>query len=239
MTEWAARRFWTDAVAVPAPGGHEVRLDARVLRTPLKSPLVLPTRAMAEAVAAEWAAAGERIDPLAMPVTRSANAAVDKVATQKEEVAALLAEYGATDLLCYRAEGPPPLVERQRAEWDPLLDWARDAHGAMLRTTVGVMPAAQDADALARLRAPLDAAGPFELTALHDLIALSGSLVIGLAVSDGAWTAEDAWRRSRLDEIWQAEQWGEDAEAAAFAERRGGEFLHAARFLDLSRAGGT
>ena len=235
MTEWAACRFWSEATAVPAEGGHQVRLDARVLRTPSKSPLILPTRAMAEAVAAEWAAAGERIDPLAMPVTRSANSAIDKVAVQRAEVADLLAEYGATDLLCYRAEEPQALVERQAREWDPLLDWARRARGADLRTTRGVMPARQDPEALARLRAPLDAASPFALTALHDLIALSGSLVIGIAVSDGAWDAEDVWRRSRLDEIWQAEQWGEDEEAAAFAARRRRDFLHAARFLDLSR----
>lgn len=235
MTEWAARRFWTQARAVPAGDGFEVRLDDRVLRTPLKSALLLPTAAMAEAVAAEWAAAGERIDPLAMPVTRSANSAVDKVATQQAEVVDLLAEYGATDLLCYRAEGPEELAQRQAREWDPFLDWARDVHGAELRTVEGVMPTAQDPAALARLRAPLDAADPFALTALHDLVALSGSLVIALAVADGAWPAEAAWDASRLDEAWQAEIWGADEEAEAFAARRRADFLHAWRFLGLSR----
>lgn len=235
MSEWAPRRFWTEARAVPAEGGHEVRLDARVLRTPLKSPLVLPTAAMAEAVATEWAAAGERIDPFAMPVTRSANSAIDKVAVQREEVADLLAGYGATDLLCYRAEGPEALAARQAAAWDPLLAWARGAHGAALRVTAGVMPAAQDPEALQRLRAPLDRAGPFELAALHDLVALSGSLVIALAVADGAAEPEEAWTASRIDEDWQAEQWGEDAEAAGFAARRRADFLHAHRFLSLSR----
>lgn len=235
MSEWAAKRFWTEALVVPAPGGYEVRLDARILRTPLKSPLVLPTAAMAEAVAAEWAAAGELIDPRAMPVTRSANSAVDKVATQRGEVADLLAEYGATDLLCYRAGAPEALVERQAGAWDPFLDWAREAHGAALRTTTGVMPIAQDPKALACLRAPLDAADAFALTALHDLIALSGSLVIGLAVADAAWETDAAWTASRLDELWQFEQWGEDFDAVALAERKRGDFLHAARFLSLSR----
>ncbi len=239
MSEWVARRFWTRARVEEAPGGHEVRLDERVLRTPLRSALLLPTAAMAKAIAAEWDAAGERIDPLAMPVTRSANSAVDKVAPQRAEIADLLGEYGATDLLCYRAEGPEALVRRQAAAWDPLLDWAEEACGAGLETTVGVMPIAQDAAALARLRAPLEAADAFALTALHDLVSISGSLVIALAVSDGALTAAEAWEASCLDEAWQLEIWGADDEAAAHAARRRRDLLHAARFLDLSRVDGT
>lgn len=235
MSEWAARRFWAEAVVARVPGGHEVRLDDRVLRTPLRSPLLLPTAAMAEAVAAEWDASGERIDPLAMPVTRSANSAVDKVAPQRAEVAALLAEYGATDLLCYRAEGPDELVRRQADAWDPLLDWAATTHGARLIPTTGVMPRAQDGAALAALRGPLDDADPFALTALHDLVALSGSLVIALAVAEAALDPNEAWAVSRLDEDWQAELWGADEEAGVLAARRRSDFLHAHRFLGLSR----
>ncbi len=216
MSEWAARRFWTRARVAEVPGGHEVRLDDRALRTPLRSPLVLPTVAMAEAVAAEWDAAGERIDPLAMPVTRSANSAVDKVAPQREEVIGLLAEYGATDLLCYRADGPAPLIERQMAAWDPLLAWAEDAHDARLRCAVDVMPIAQDATAMARLRAPLEAADSFALTAFHDLVSISGSLVIALAVAQGALRVEAGWDASALDEAWQREILG---------RRRGGRGL--------------
>lgn len=233
MTDWAAKRFWTDATAVPEAAGWGVRLDQRPLRTPLKAPLVVPTRAFAEAVAAEWAEAPPVIDPRAMRATRLANAAIDKVAAQHAEVVDHVAAYGATDLLCYRAEGPETLVERQRAAWDPVLAWAHEALGAEMRVATGIMPVEQDPNALARLREPVEAADPFRLAAIHDLVALTGSLVLGLSVTHGWLAPEEAWSLSRLDEDFQAEEWGADEEAAEMAALRRGAFLDAARFFIL------
>ncbi|WP_306132628.1 ATP12 family chaperone protein [Roseivivax marinus] len=237
MTEWAARRFWTDATAEPMEGGgHTVRLDGRAVKTPAKSPLILPSEAMARAVAAEWAAQGELIAPLSMPVTRGANAAIDKVRPQRAEVADMLAEYGDSDLLCYRAETPEELVARQEAAWDPLLDWAADTLGARLEARTGIMHAPQDADSLTRLRAAVHRLDAFELAAFHDLVSLTGSLVIGFAAERGQGASDDLWTASRIDEDWQAQQWGEDEEAANAAEHKRRAFHDAVAFLSLARA---
>jgi chaperone required for assembly of F1-ATPase len=229
---WAPRRFWTDVAVAEGEGGWEVRLDGSPVRTPARAPLRLPTRAFAEAVAAEWAAVEGQVDPRAMPATRLANAALDKVAAAEAEVAAHVASFGASDLLCYRAEGPPALVARQDAAWDPVLAWAADALGARLVVARGVMPVAQDRAVLAALRACLDV-GPFRLAALYDLVALSGSLVLGLAVAQGWLGPEEAWSLSRLDEDFQAEEWGADEEAEAAAAGRRAAFLEAARLWRL------
>jgi Chaperone required for the assembly of the mitochondrial F1-ATPase len=231
------RRFWTEVAIEPAPQGHALRLDARPVRTPAKADLVVPTRALAEAVAEEWRAQGETVEPAAMPLTRAANAAIDRVTREREAVAELLAGYGETDLLCYRAPEPETLAARQAEAWDPLLDWAAEAFGARLLPAEGVMFVAQDADALARLARAVAAHDPWELTALHDLVTLSGSLVIGLAVSHGALDEGDAWARSRIDEAWNEEKWGEDAEAAARTAAKRAEFAEAVRLLSLLRAG--
>lgn len=233
---WAARRFWRE-VTVEAEGeGFAVLLDGRRVRTPLKAPLALPTRAFAEAVAEEWRAQGEVVNPGAMPATRLANAAIDKVGASRAEVVAMLGDYGRTDLLCYRAEGPARLLERQRAAWDPLLAWAEEALGARLATGAGVMPVAQAEGDLARLRAAVDGLDDFALSAFHDLVALSGSLVLALAVAQGRLAPEAAWELSRLDEAFQIEEWGEDEEAAKAAEGKRGAFLDAARFMALLAA---
>lgn len=229
---WAPRRFWSEVAVGEVAGAWEVRLDGRPVRTPARAPLRIPTRAFAEAMAAEWAAVSGAVDPRAMPATRLANAAVDKVAAAEREVAAHVAGFGASDLLCYRAEGPPALVERQDAAWDPLLAWSAEALGAPLRVARGVMPVAQEPGALACLRARLDV-GPFRLAALHDLVALSGSLVLGLAVAEGWLGPEEGWSLSRLDEDFQAEEWGADEEAEAAASGRRAAFLAAARLWRL------
>ncbi|WP_347310958.1 ATP12 family chaperone protein [Defluviimonas sp. SAOS-178_SWC] len=234
MSGWTAKRFWKDVRTEAVEGGYAVYLDARPIRSPAKRPLVLPTVAMAEAVAAEWAAVDKVVDPGVMPVTRSANAAIDKVAVQFGEVAALIAAYGGSDLLCYRAEGPEELVRAQAEAWDPLLDWASDTYGAPLVTTVGVIPVAQSPESLTRLSAPLFSASAFELTALHDLVSLTGSLVLGLAATCDAFEPETIWRLSRIDEDWQAAQWGEDEEAAHAAARKHDAFLHARHFWEIS-----
>jgi len=200
----------------------------------------MPTRALAEAVAAEWDAAaaepGAELNPADLPLTRAANTAIDRVTPEHDAVAATVAAYGGTDLLCYRAPGPEGLVRRQAGGWDPLLAWTRETLGARLLLAEGVMHLAQPPETLARLEAEVRAHGPWELTALHDLVTLTGSLVIGLAVSRGRLTAAEAWPLGRIDEDWNVEEWGEDAEAAAGAARRRAEFLNAARLLALLRA---
>ncbi|MEM6745425.1 MAG: ATP12 family protein [Pseudomonadota bacterium] len=228
-----AKRFWTRAEAREAEGGWTVALDDRPLRTPKGLPFVAPCRAVAEASAEEWDAQAEKPDPATMPVTRSINTAVDRAGPEFEAIAEMVAAYGRSDLLCYRAPGPGSLVARQAEGWDPLLAWAESRHGARLICAEGIVPVAQPEAALAALDAAVRACSPFELTALHDLVALSGSLVLGLAAAEGAVEAEDAWRLSRIDEDFQAERWGEDAEAAEMAERRRREFLFAKRFLTL------
>lgn len=236
MTGWTARRFWTTVTVTPASDGHAVRLDSRPLRTPAKQPLTLPTRALAEAVAAEWTAVEGPVDPRRMPFTRSANAAVDKVTPQFAEVAALIADYGGSDLLCYRAEAPEALAARQAAAWDPILAWAAQRHDARLAVMRGVVPVAQPPECLARLAAAVHATTPFELTALHDLVSLSGSLLLGLAATEPDADPEALWPLSRIDEDWQAEIWGRDDAAAVDAEAKKQAFLHAHRFWQTLKA---
>jgi len=235
MSEWKAKRFWTGVNVAEGEEGYTVLLDARPVRTPAKAPLILPTRAMAEAIAAEWEAQEKEIDPTSMPATRAANSAIDKVAVQFDEVADMLSAYGDSDLLCYRAETPQELVDRQAAAWDPLLDWAHETFGARLEPRTGIMHAPQSPEALARLDAALRRQTPFQLAAFHDLVALSGSLVIALAAVHDHLPAEDLWALSRIDELWQEEQWGHDEEAHETAEIKRGSFLDAKRFHDLTR----
>ena len=237
MTEWKARRFWKNAAVEPAEGGWQIRLDGKPVRTPGKLPLIVPSRALADAIAAEWDAQKDVIDPGAMPLTRAANSAIEKVAPQFDAVADMLAEYGGTDLLSYRADHPQALAQRQAAAWDPLLDWAAETHDARLATTHGVIPVPQNAAALANLRARLAMLTPWELTALHDLVTLPGSLILGLAVFDGRLTADDAHSLSRIDEDHQAEAWGRDEEAEAAAAARLTALRDAARLLELLRQG--
>lgn len=233
MSGWAAKRFWQQASVDAVEGGYGVRLDARPVKTPAKQPLVLPTEGMAVAIAAEWDAQQGLIRPDTMPLTRAANSAIDKVAPQIDGVVGEIANYGATDLLCYRASDPPPLVARQAAGWDPLLDWAHQDLGGPLVVTAGVIPVAQPAESLARLRSHVAAHSAFQLAALHDLVAISGSLILGLAVAHARLQAEEAFALSRIDESWQVEQWGEDEEAAAQEVLRRSAFLTAERFLAL------
>ena len=227
------RRFWTTAGVRPEAGGFAVALDARPLRTPAGAALVAPTEALAAAIAAEWDALEAEIDPRRLPLTRLANSAIDRVAPQRAAIVAAIAEYGATDLLCYRAEGPEALAARQAAAWDPWLLWARRSLGAPLlafRRSDAPAPAAREPR---RPRAAVAAESDFGLVALHDLVALSGSLVLGLAVRRGALDPAEAWELSRLDETWQAEQWGLDSEAEAAAAVRRAGFLDAARLSTL------
>ena len=232
---WAAKRFWAEVTVEAVAGGFGVRLDARAVKTPAKAAFVVPSRALAEAVAREWRAQQGVVDPQAMPFTRYANSAIDKVAAQFDEVVAIVAAYGGTDLLCYRAVGPDRLVVRQAAAWDPLLAWVAGV-GAPLKAVAGVMHIAQPPTSLAVLTGRVGALDIFGLAGFHDLVAISGSLVIGLAVIDG-WAAPDVlWPLCRIDEDWQAEVWGADEEAEAAGVLKRQDFLRAAEFYALCRA---
>jgi len=236
MSEWKAKRFWKAAAVVEASEGFAVELDGRGVKTPAKRALVLPTQALAQAVATEWDDQTEVINPNTMPVTKTANVAIDKVSIQHAEVADMLAAYGDSDLLCYRADAPEELIARQNAQWEPMLDWAEEALGARLHPRTGIIHAPQDADALATLTARTHAYGPFELAAFHDLVSLSGSLILGFAAAMNVRPAEAIWDLSRLDENWQEEQWGKDEDATALALIKRDAFLHAVRVFDLLHA---
>lgn len=233
MSEWAAKRFW-DKVSVEATdGGFAVQLDGRAVRTPQKTLVAMPSEAMAQAVAMEWDAQGEKIDPLSMPVTRAANAALDKVTPQHGEVVDMLAAYGDSDLLCYRADSPEGLVAKQAAGWDPLVDWSATDLGAPLQLRTGIMHVPQAPESLATMHGHVAAFDPFRLTAFHDLVSITGSLILGLAVTRGRLEATAAWNLSRIDEDWQISQWGEDEEAAEQAALKRRDLLAAERFFAL------
>jgi chaperone required for assembly of F1-ATPase len=233
---WAAKRFWTAAKAEPCDGGYRILLDARAVKTPAKAPLILPSLALADALAAEWEAQTGKVDPATMPLTRMANSAIDKIAPQFAEVAAMIAAYGGSDLLCYRATHPQELVARQAAAWDAPLAWAAHTLGAPLLVTAGITHVAQPPQSLARLSDLVHGTSAFELAALHDLVAVTGSLILGFAVAQGHLTAEQAWRLSRLDDDWQTEHWGEDDLARRSEVARHTAILDADRFLRLYRS---
>lgn len=226
------RRFWQHARAVPGETGFGVELDAQALRTPAGAALTVPTAALASAIAAEWEALGERVDPAALPLTRAVNSAIDRVAAAAPAVAAAIAAYAEADVVCYRAEEPPALRARQAAAWDPMLAFAASL-GAPLQAVDGLMPHPQPPRSLATLRREVAARDAFALTGLHDLVSLTGSVVLGLAVAAGKIDGADAFERSRIDEVWQAERWGRDAEAEAAAQARRTAMMEAARLLAL------
>ncbi len=233
------KRFWSHAVAVPRPeGGHAVLLDGRPLRLPGGAPLATPCLALAEAIAAEWqAAGGEKGGEMTMeavPLTRLLGTAQDRVAPDPVAMVAGLAKFGETDLLCYRA-ADPSLAEIQAREWQPVLDWIAAAHDAPLRVTAGLMPVAQPPESLAALHAAVATHGVEELTALGLAVPSLGSLVLGLALSAGRLTAAEAHRLGTLDEDWQERRWGTDPEAEERRIRAAADVALAERFLALVR----
>jgi chaperone required for assembly of F1-ATPase len=213
--------------------GNAVLLDGRPVRTPGRAPLALPGASLAEAIADEWNEQGDTINPRAMPLTGLANAAIDRISPAPEAFAAGLAIYGESDLLCYRATGPAPLVARQTELWDPLLTWAQDRYDIAFEVTSAILHQPQPPETVERLAAAVHARDAFELAGLSPLVTVSGSLVIALAVAEGAVSLDAAWAAAALDEHWQAEQWGEDVEAAKALAGRRADFAAAARFLSL------
>ncbi|WP_323809868.1 ATP12 family chaperone protein [Sphingobium baderi] len=230
------KRFYKDAAVAAGDGGYGIQLDGKPVRTPARALLALPNVALAQAVAAEWRAQGDSVDPRSMPFTGLANAAIDRIAPDREAFAAGIARYAETDLLCYRADGPEALAARQAAAWDRLLDWARARYDVTFRVTQGVLHVAQPSETLERLGTAVAAFDPFTLAGLSTLVTLSGSLVCGLAVVEGGHAPDAVWAAAEIDESWQTEQWGEDAEAAARAARRREEFATNCAFCALTRS---
>jgi chaperone required for assembly of F1-ATPase len=216
-------------------GGFVVLLDGRSLQTPNQSLMQLPKLELAQAIASEWRAQGDTIDPQAMPLTKLANTAIDGVVPRRGEVVAEIAAFAKHDHLCYRTDAPAELVRRQSEAWDPLLDGVAEQYGAPLLVAKGVTSIAQPENSFAALRRAVEAFDPFALAALHVVVSICGSLVLGLAVADNRLSAEEAFALSQIDERFQAEKWGLDSEAEARAKRLEQELVTAARFLDLSR----
>ena len=235
MSEWKPKRFWQDVSISKVGNGYSILLDGRGVNAPAKAPLILPTLQLAEAVAAEWREQIEVVDPAAMPFTGAANAALDKVKNQFGEVAGLVSAYAETDLFCYRAEAPRELVERQQRAWDPMLNWSRDVLNAPLNIAHGVMFIRQPQQSISALQSCVNKFNPFELTALYDLVGLSGSLVAGLAVVEGHETPESVWDICQVDETWQKEQWGQDEIAEELTLGKRTNFLQAFKFYTTLR----
>lgn len=227
------KRFYKTAAATAADGGWAVTLDGRPIRTPAKAPLVVPTEALAAAIAAEWDAQGDEIRPGTMPLTGLANAAIDRVAADRTLFVDSLARYAESDALTYRAEHPEDLVQRQAATWNPILDWAERRYGVEFELVPGVMHRPQPAATVARLREPLEALAPFALTAMQPLVTISGSLVLALALIEDALDEETAWRAGEHDELYQIEKWGDDELAMQSRRSRREAFAAALRFFRL------
>jgi chaperone required for assembly of F1-ATPase len=228
------KRFWTEVAIAEADGGCAITLDGRLLKTPARATLVVASLPLAEAIADEWRACGEEIDPRAMPLTGLANAAIDHVAPKPNVFARDLARYAEGDLLCYRADHPAGLVAAQSAAWDPLLDWARRRFDVDFVVATGIMHVPQPAEAVGRLRAALIPASPFELAALSPIVTIGGSLITALALFQQAIEVDTAWDAVTVDDRWQLAQWGADEEALAALANRRQEFGSAARFLQLA-----
>jgi chaperone required for assembly of F1-ATPase len=227
------KRFWKAAAAVQAADGFAVILDDRPLKTPGRAEMVVPSRALADAIASEWNEAGETVDARSMPLTGLAYAAIDHVRRDPDGFAAAAAKFGESDLTCYRADGPAPLVERQAEAWDALLGWARRRYDVDFATCTGVVHVAQPPETLRKLSHAVATLDPFRLAALSPLVMIGGSLVAALAVLERAIPPDAAWEAVNLDDRWQLEQWGSDSEAEAALDARRRDFLAAARFLEL------
>ena len=227
------KRFWKGVDVVEDGAGWSVRIDARPVKTPARASLVVPSRALADAIAEEWRAIEGEIDPRAMPLTGLANAAIDRIAPERLAFAGGLARYAEADLACYRAEWPPELLQRQADAWDRLLAWARRRYDVDFCTTSGLMHVPQPQATVERLAYEVARLDPFPLAGLSPLVTTGGSLIAALAVLEKAMSADEAWGAVSIDDRWQLEQWGSDADAEAALENRRCDFMAGARFLEL------
>jgi chaperone required for assembly of F1-ATPase len=234
MSEWKQKRFWKNAHVVSSETGYLIKLDDKILKTPAKKQMLLPTEALAKKVASEWGEQVEEIDPTTMPFTKSSNAALDKVSEQFEEVSSLLGEYGDTDLLYYRADSPPELQKRQKTGWDPIVNWAENTFKVQINCGTGIVYIPQDTKLFSEINIKINSLSIFELAAFYDMVSITGSLILGLAIINGRLSAEEAYQLSRIDEQWQLEQWGEDEEAQVASNKKNIAILHSEEFFALS-----
>ncbi|QAU46497.1 ATP12 family chaperone protein [Bradyrhizobium guangzhouense] len=232
------KRFYKEAGVTEAEGGYAITLDGRPIRTPSGRQVVIPARALADAVAAEWAAQSEAIDPVTMPLTRIANSVVEGVVDRVELVTDDLAKYFETDLLFYRAGHPEGLVAREAAHWDPVLFWAAEALGAHFILSEGIMHVRQPDEALRAARAALPG-DPWSVAALHVVTTLTGSALLALALAHGMRDADQVWAAAHVDEDWNIDQWGVDEEAAARRATRQRDFDAAVAVLTAVSPLGT
>ena len=231
----APRRFYKSVTVEQGEKGWHVLLDGKVLRSPAKLDFALPTRGLADAIAAEWDAQADKVDPHSMPMMQLAATALDRVAADPERVISETAAYGGSDLVCYRAEAPEELARRQAEVWQPLVAWVAERYDVALSLTTGIVAVPQPPHALGRFRRVLEGADLFALTALATLTAASGSLVVALAVAEGRLTADQAAEAALLDELFQAEKWGSDPEAEARRAAVRRDLADGLRFHRLSR----
>lgn len=227
------KRFWKDVAVEPGDGGYEIHLDGRPVRTPAREPLLLPTPGLAEAIADEWRSVGDSVEPRSMPLTGLANAAIDYIRPDPERFARDLGKYAEADLTCYRADGPAALADRQEESWGALLVWARRRFDVDFCTTQGLLHVAQSEFTVQQLRSALLPLSTFQLAGMSPLVTIGGSLIAALAVLEGAVSPAAAWSAVSIDDRWQLEQWGSDAEAVAALTNRERDFMSAARFLAL------
>lgn len=229
----ARRRFYRH---VAVTGDLGIALDGRPVRTPLRSALHLPTRALAEAVAAEWAGQGETIDPVSMLFTKLANTAIDRVAPERARIAGEVTDFASNDLVCYRADSPAALAARHAAHWDPVVDWARTVLDAPFVVTTGVVHVDQPETALTAHASAVAALSDFELAAYYTVMTLTGSALIATMLARGAIEPDIAWAAAHVDEDFQIEHWGEDDEAVRRRAARHAEFAACCRFMELARS---
>jgi chaperone required for assembly of F1-ATPase len=227
-----AKRFYERAEMVKTPDGFAVHLDGKPVRTPGRALVLLPTEEAAALIAEEFADQAERIDPVTMPVTRLVNTAIDGVATDPQAVLEDVLRFASSDLVCYRAEAPERLVERQAEAWDPVLDWARSALGARFLLAEGVIHVEQPRESIGAVGLHLrQREEPLRLAAIHVMTAITGSALLALAVEAGEIDAEAGWAAAHVDEDWQAEQWGQDAEAVVRRNFRKRDYMAAVQLL--------
>jgi chaperone required for assembly of F1-ATPase len=227
------KRFYKQVAVGESKTGFDIQLDGRAVKTPLKRPFAVPSRDMAHAIAAEWDAQETHIDPSTMIVTRLANTAVDRVRGDERRIVAELQDFAGSDLVCYRAGTPDPLVARQALHWDQVLDWAKATHNVQFICVEGIVHHTQPDTALAAVAGALGAEDEFRLTAIHNITTLTGSTLIAMMTAAGALTGEEAWAAAHADEDWQIEQWGSDEEAEARRAVRKQDFDATMQFLAM------
>ncbi|ATW02568.1 ATP12 family protein [Sphingorhabdus sp. YGSMI21] len=231
------KRFYKEASVSPAGDTFAITLDGRPMKTPQRNPLAVPAPALADAIAAEWAAQDEDIVPASMPLTALAQGALDQVGNERARIVSRIAAFADSDMLYYRAdEGQQALIDHQAEHWDPLLEWARQRYDVGFNLIHGIRYQAQPEETVARLTAAVEAQHGFTIAAMLSLVGLSGSLIATLGLVEQAHDTETLWPLVNLEELWQERQWGRDDQAVALRDRKKAEFDAAARFLDLSRS---